>query len=393
MAASRRFRWGFVVIAVVAVILVLWAVFGHPKAAKATKTPPVPVAAVKVVSQDIDLSINQLGAAQAWQNVVVRAQVSGKLQSLNYREGSFVKAGQLLAVIDPAPFNAALLQAQGALARDKAQLEVAKIDLARYQTLVAQDSIARQTLDTQAALVKQDEGVVMIDQGAVDNAKINVGYTRITAPVTGRVGVKLVDAGNLVSSTDTNGLLTIAQVSPIFVTFTVPEGDFERLAQVSNAFTKPLATGAFSQDNGTRLGDGQLAVTDNHVDPATGTVQLKARFENADQKLWPGQFINVRLTMQTVHDATIVPVSAIIQGPKGPFVYVVGDDHKVTVRPVTINATQDQTAVIKSGLQVGETVVTDGQLSLKPGSDVAIRDPNAPPPSGKTKSKGKRSAS
>ncbi len=396
MAAPRRFRWGFVVIAVAAVALVLWAVFGHPKAAKAAKTPPVPVAVAKVASQDIPLSINQLGAAQAWQNVLIRAQVSGKLLSLNYREGSYVKAGDLLAVIDPAPFNAALLQAQGALARDKALLESAKIDLARYQTLVSQDSIARQTLDTQAALVKQDEGLVMIDQGAVDNARINVGYTRITSPVTGRVGVKLVDAGNLVSSTDTTGLLTIAQVTPIAVTFTVPEGDFERLAQVSGGFAKPLQTVAYSQDNGTKLGEGQLYVTDNHVDPSTGTVQLKARFENPDQKLWPGQFVNVRLTLQTLQNATTVPTAAVIQGPKGPYVYVIDADRKASLRPVVVDTTQDQTDVIKTGVSVGETVVTDGQLSLKPGSRVVVRDPNAPVTAGgkssKTKS-AKRSAS
>ena len=377
MAASKRFRWGFVAIAAVAVALVVYAVAGHPKAAKAAKTPAVPVSVAKVTTQDLPVTITAIGSAQAWQNVLIRAQVSGKLQSIAYQEGSYVKAGQVLAQIDPAPFNAALMQAQGALARDSALLAAAKLDLTRYTTLVSQDSIARQTLDTQAALVKQDEGVVMIDQGVVNNAKINVGYTRITAPVAGRVGVKLVDAGNLVSATDTTGLVTIAEVTPIAVTFTVPEGDFQRLSNVSAGFTKPLNAVAYSQDNGSELGVGELTVADNHVDPATGTVQLKAKFDNPDKRLWPGQFDNVKLTLQTLQNAVTIPVAAVNQGPTGSFAYVVGADKKVTLHPVTVDTTQDQMAVIKTGLAAGDTVVTDGQMSLKPGSTVSIRDPNA----------------
>jgi multidrug efflux system membrane fusion protein len=377
MAASRRFRLGFVVLGALAILLMLWGTLFHPKPAKAAKTPPVPVSVARAVARDVPVSITAIGAAQAWQNVLVRAQVSGRLQSLAYREGSFVKAGALLAQIDPAPFNAALMQAQGALARDQALLQGARVDLARYQTLLSQDSIARQTFDTQTALVKQDEGVVMVDQGVVANAKINLGYTRIVAPVSGRVGVKLVDAGNLVSATDTTGLVTVAQVTPIAVTFTVPEGDFQRLQTVSAGFTRPLATEAFSQDDGKKLADGQLTVADNHVDPATGTVQLKARFENPDARLWPGQFVNVRLTLQTLRNALTVPTAAVNQGPKGPFVYVVGADQRVVARPVALDIAQDQLTVIRAGLSPGETVVADGQLSLKPGLRVAVRDPDA----------------
>ena len=380
LMALKRFRWGFVAVGGLAAVLVVWATAGHPKASRNDrdkKPAATPVAVAMVTNQDLPISINAIGAAQAWQNVLIRAQVSGKLQSLAYREGSFVKQGQLLAVIDPAPFNAALMQAQGALARDAAQLQNAKNDLVRYQTLLAQDSVARQTADTQAALVKQDEGVVMIDQGQVATARINVGYTRITAPVSGRVGVKLVDAGNLVSSTDTTGLVTIAQVSPIAVIFTVPEGDFQKLSTVSAAFTRPLAAEAYSEDNGVLLGRGDLTVADNHVDPSTGTVQLKARFDNTDQKLWPGQFVNVRLTLQTLQNAVTIPTAAVNQGPQGSYAYVVGADSKAILRPIKVSATQDQTAVIGSGLSPGERVVIDGQLSLKPGSPVAVRDPNA----------------
>ena len=377
MAASRRFRWGFVAIAAVAALLVVWAVAGHPKPARAAKAQAVPVAVAAVTARDLPLSITAIGAAQAWRTVLIRPQVSGKLQSIAYREGSCVKQGQLLAQIDPAPFNAALMQAQGALARDQALLQNARNDLVRYQTLLAQDSVARQTADTQAALVKQDEGVVMIDQGQVANARINLGYTRISAPVSGRVGVKLVDAGNLVSSTDATGLVSIAEVTPIAVTFTVPEGDFQRLSSVSAAFTRPLAAEAYSQDDGALLGVGELTVADNHVDAATGTAQLKARFDNAGQKLWPGQFLNVKLTLQTLRNAITVPAAAVNQGPKGPYAYVVGADHRAALRPVTVETIQGPTAVIRTGLSPGETVVTDGQMSLKPGSQVAVRDPNA----------------
>jgi multidrug efflux system membrane fusion protein len=319
--------------------------------------------------------ITALGAAQPWSAVTIHAQVSGKLLSVAFQEGAYVKAGQLLAQIDPAPYKAALLQAQGALRRDQALLENAKIDLARYQKLAAQDSISGQQVDTQAALVKQDEGVVLIDQGAVDTAQINLNYCRITSPTNGRVGVRLVDPGNLVSTSDTTGIVTVNQISPIAVTFTVPEGDFQRLSQASDSFRNPMPTQAFSQESNTLLDSGQLSVADNHVDSTTGSVTLKARFDNATQSLWPGQFVNVRLTLQVLPGAIIIPAAAVNQGPKGAYVYVVGADNKVVLRPVSVVTTQDTTAVIKSGLNAGETVVTDGQMSLKPGAVVATRPP------------------
>ncbi len=247
------------------------------------------------------------------------------------------------------------------------------MDLVRYQTLKAQDSIAKQTLDTQAALVKQDEGLVMLDQGQVNAARVNVDYCHITAPVNGRAGVRLVDPGNLVSTTDTTGIVSINVIDPIAVTFTVPEGDFERLVEASDHFRRPMTTQAYSQETGAPLAAGELSIADNHVDAATGTVQLKARFANASGRLWPGQFLNVRLTLQTLSRAVTVPAAAINQGPKGSFVYVVGADSKVKAQPVAVSANQDGMAIVRSGLSGGETIVTDGQMSLDAGTKVAAR--------------------
>jgi multidrug efflux system membrane fusion protein len=370
-AQHRRFRWGFAVLGVVAVALFAWAIF-HPKPAKARKPSPVAVTVAKVMVQDVPVSVSGLGAAQAWKSVLINTQVNGMLTYVA-PEGTDVAAGDLLAQIQVAPFRAALTQAQGALKRDQALLAGARVDLARFQKLAAQDSIAKQQVDDQAALVKQDEGTVLADQGAVAAAQVNVNYCRITAPVAGRVGVRLVDPGNIVSTSDTNGIVIVNQISPIAVTFTVPQGDFQRLSDVSAGFSRPLLTEANSQETGADLGQGELSIADNRVDPTTGTVQLKARFPNATRKLWPGQFVNVRLTLQTSPHATIIPASAVNQGPKGAFVYVVGPDNKAAMRPVVVDAVQDAVVIIKSGVSPGDTVVTDGQLSLKPGSLVHVQ--------------------
>jgi multidrug efflux system membrane fusion protein len=369
MATHRRFRWGFAVVGVIAIALVAWVVL-HKPPAKTSKPQAVAVSTAKVTVQDIPVSITALGAAQAWQSDVIRAQVSGKLISVNFTEGSQVRAGQLLAQIDPAPYQAALLQAQGALARDQALLQNAKLDLERYRKLAVQDSISGQQVDTQAAVVRQVEGTVRIDQGAVAAAQVNLRWCRITSPISGRAGVRTVDPGNIVDASSTTGIVTIDQIEPIAVTFTVPQGDFQRLSDLSNGFRKPLATEALSQETGASLGTGQLTIADNKVDPATGTVQLKAHFPNPGDRLWPGQFVVVRLTLQTLSNAVTVPVTAVNRGPNGPFAYVVGADRKVSVRPLTVGWTQGSVAVIEAGLTPGETVVTDGQLVLKAGSRV-----------------------
>ena len=382
MATPRRFRWGFVVVGLVFVALVVWLWISTHPAAKPPKPPSVPVSTVKATTQDLPVVVTALGAAQAWQAVTINAQITGKLKYVA-TEGSDVRAGALLAEIDCSVYQAALTQAQGTLHKDQAVLEEARIDLKRYQTLVAQDSISKQQAEDQAQLVKQDEGVVETDQGNVASARINVGYCRITAPVAGRVGVRLIDPGNIITAAGTTGIVTLNQISPIAVTFTVPEGDFQRLSMASGGFSKPLATLALSQETGQQLGQGELAVSDNHVDAATGTVALKAKFANDSRALWPGQFIDVRLTLQTLQDVVTVPAGAVNQGPKGAYVYVVGPGNKAEMRIVQVLITQDSIAAIKSGVKAGETVVTDGQMTLRPGLTVAARaQPPANPAAG-----------
>jgi multidrug efflux system membrane fusion protein len=374
--APKRFRWGFLVVAAVLVGMILWLVYGNKKPARSNPAPTVAVTTTKAAVRDFPVVVTALGAAQAWQGVTIRAQVNGRLLSVPVKEGAEVKKGQLLAEIDPAPYKATLMVAEGAQRRDEAALEQARIDLQRYQTLLAQNSIAKQQADTQAALVKQLEGTVMVDKGQVAAAQVNVDYTRIVSPVEGRVGVRLVDAGNVVSTQDTNGIIVVNEVSPIAVTFTVPQGDFQRLADLSNGFSKPLTTTALSQETGATLGTGELEVADNRVDPNTGTVQMKAKFANGDHRLWPGQFVNVRMTVQTLEHAVTVPATAVNQGPNGPFVFVVaheGGTDTARIQPVKVVTTQDFTAVIEEGVKPGDTVVTDGQLSLRPGSKVRMR--------------------
>ena len=374
--APKRFRWGFLLVGLVLVGMIVWLVYGNKKSARPNVAPTVAVTTTKASMRDFPVVVTALGAAQAWQAVTIRAQVNGRLLNVAVAEGAEVKKGQLIAEIDPAPYKAALMQAQGAERRDEAALDQARIDLKRYQTLVSQDSISKQQADTQAALVKQLEGTVMLDKGSVAAAQVNVNYTRILSPVTGRVGVRLVDAGNLVSTTDTGGIITVNEVTPIAVTFTVPQGDFQRLANLSGGFSRPLSTQALSQETNQPLGVGQLSVADNNVDPSTGTVKMKAKFPNGDRKLWPGQFVNVRLTVQTLQHAVTVPAAAVNQGPNGPFVFVVnkvGADDRARMQPVKVVTTQDFVAVIQDGIKPGDTVVTDGQLSLRPNSKVRAR--------------------
>ena len=391
-AARRRRHWILGALGAFAVLLVLWVAF-HKGPAKPAAPPSIPVTVAQAGVQDVSVSITALGAAQAWTSVTVLAQVSGKLQTVNFTEGTDVKAGEVLAQIDPAPYQAVLTQAEGTLKRDQALLADARLDLDRYQTLESQNAIATQMVDTQAALVKQDEGTVLMDQGLVAAARVNLQWCQIVSPIGGRVGVRLVDPGNLVSASGSvsstpstaaptnasspttasgSGIVIVNQIEPIAVTFTVPEGDFQRLMDISNQFHTPLATKALSQESGALLDSGELSIADNRVDPATGTVELKARFPNVERKLWPGQFVNVQLTLQTLHHATTVPIEAVNRGPKGSFVYIVGPDKKVTMRPVSLAWTQDTIGVVKTGVKPGDTVVTDGQMILKSGSSVRV---------------------
>lgn len=379
----RGFRWGLVIPAVLLVGLVLWLVF-HPKKNDKDndKNQVVRVSVAKVTPASVPLSVNALGQAQAWQAVLVKAQVTGKLLQIPVKEGTDVKQGQLIAQIDPAPFQAQLTEAKGLLAKDQATLDNARIDLKRYQQLVNEDSIARQQADTQASLVHQLEGTIEQDKGAVQAAQVNLDWTRITAPISGRIGVRLVDAGNLIAANDPTGIVSINQITPIGVTFTVPQGDFQRLAAASDGFRKTLPVKAFSQETNQLLATGQLVVVDNHVDSNTATVALKARFDNTGHTLWPGQFVNVVLTLETLQDVLTIPNTAVNEGPNGPFAFVVAPHNKVTERPIAIQTTQGATAVLKSGLKAGEQVVTDGQLTLAEDSTICVAGQKTPCPTG-----------
>jgi multidrug efflux system membrane fusion protein len=394
-----RRHWLVSALALVCVLIGAWVLIRWGLTPKSKPSAPAAVAVLvaTVSAQDVPVSITALGAAQAWKSDTILAQVSGVLLSVDFVEGTNVKVGQLLAEVDPAPYRAALTQAQGALDRDRALLAGARVDLVRYQTLAAKDSIARQTFDDQTALVNQDEGTVLLDEGLVATAQINLHWCRITSPIAGRTGVRMIDPGNYVTTsaagsttsgmtgatTGPVGIVIVNQIEPIAVTFSIPQGDYQRLSEVSNRFRRPLATQALSQDTGALLGTGELSIADNRVEPATGTVQMKARFANTDERLLPGQFINIKLTLQTLLHAITIPAAAVNQGPDGSFAYVVGADQTVSMQPIKVGETDGATTVITSGLQPGEIVVVDGQMSLSAGSVVktSVPAPAAEPPS------------
>ena len=373
MPSIHRVRPGFAIAGLVLVALVAYLVFGAQKPHTAPPAPSTPVYIATVQHSDMPETLTAIGQAVSLQGVSVQAQINGVLTRVLVKEGSSVHRGDLLAEIACDPYQAALKQAEGALGRDQALLDTARLDLKRYQTLAAQDSIARQQAETQANLVKQDEGVVKIDQGVVDAAKVNVGYCRITSAGDGRVSLRNVDPGNVVAAGSApTTLFTVNQIAPIAATFTVPQGDFSRLVKASDGFAKALPVSALSQETGETLAKGSLFFVDNHVDPNTGTVALKAVFPNADRRLLPGQFLNVSMTLSIRKDALSVPVNAVSQGAKGPYAYVVGADGKAQVRSLVTAGVEGPVVIIASGLKAGESVVLDGQMSLKPGARVKV---------------------
>jgi len=321
---------------------------------------------------DIPVILDALGTVTAAATATVRPQVSGILQKINFTEGQLVKAGQVLAVIDPRPFEMALLQATGTRQRNQAQLDSAKVTLERYRTLLAQDSIARQDVDTQAALVKQLEGTTMTDRAAEGVAKLNLSYTQIKAPITGRVGLRVIDMGNLVGSGDANGIAVITQLSPIDVEFAVPQDRVPDLqARVKEGGALPAI--AFDRTRTNALANGKFAALDNQVDVQTGTVKAKARFDNADQSLFPSQFVNLRLEMRMIKGAVVVPVTALRHGASGDFVYVLNAaERTVAVRPVTRGQATVDKVEVKTGLKAGEQVITEGADRLKDGAKVTL---------------------
>ena len=382
-SASRRSRLIALVLALAAVAIVAWLVlkpdgsggngvqrFGRGGNG-AGMDMAVPVRVAQAGTQDIDIVLRALGTVTAYNTVTVRSRVDGELVSVAFDEGQHVKAGDLLAQIDPRPFEVALAQAQGQQQQNQALLANARRDLQRYQTLYKQDSIARQQLDTQAALVRQYEGTQKIDQAAVDDAKLQLGYTRITAPISGRLGLRKVDPGNLVSTGDTDGLVVITQTQPISVVFSLPETQLpEVLAQVRAGRT--LAVQAYDRTDTQAIAAGRLETIDNQIDVATGTVKLKARFDNADEALFPNQFVNVRLLVQTRDDATVIPTAAVQQGSAGAFVFLLRDDGTVEVRQVQLGAINGDRVAVNEGLAPGDRVVVEGTDRLRTGSKVNV---------------------
>jgi len=329
------------------------------------------VGVAKAEKQDVPVTLDALGTVTAAATTTVRSQVTGILQKVLFKEGQMVHAGQVLAQIDPRQFEMALMQATGQRQRDEAQLENAKLTLDRYRTLLTQDSIARQDVDTQAALVKQLEGTVITDKAAEGTARLNLGYTKVVAPITGRVGLRVVDIGNLVSSGDANGLAVITQLSPIDVEFSIPQDSVPSVVQQVNTGAA-LPAIALDRTRTTTLESGRFAALDNQVDVQTGTVKAKARFGNDKFGLFPSQFVNVRLELRTIKDAVMVPVTALRHGSQGDYVYVLQADKTVQQRAVTRGQSTVDKIQVVTGLQVGEQVITEGADRLKDGAKVVL---------------------
>jgi multidrug efflux system membrane fusion protein len=352
---------------------------GDAKQQKAQAAAPrqVSVAVAKVERQDVPEYLVGLGTVTAFYTANIKSRVDGQIMRVNFQEGQIVKEGDLLLVIDPRPYQVQLEQMQAQLFKDQATLRDARLNLQRYTTLIPSGSIAQQQVDTQQSMVDQLDGQVRTDQAQIDNAKLQLVYCNITAPFTGRVGLRQVDPGNIVHAADTTSMLILTQLQPIAVIFTLPEDQLPTVAQHMKNST--LAVEAYSRDNQTKLGTGKLMTIDNQIDLTTGTAKLKAVFDNQDNQLWPNQFVNADLLLDTRKNSTVVPAAAILHGPQGAYVYAVKPDNTVEARNVTIGLTQGNTTVIASGLTPGEMVVTDGQDKLQTGSSIAPR--NATPSS------------
>jgi multidrug efflux system membrane fusion protein len=346
----------------------------HPleKVDAAPVPPTVPIVAGTVAQHDVPIYLTGVGTVIAYNTDVVRAQIQGQIISINFTEGQTVHAGDLLAQIDPRPYQALIDQYTGNLERDQAQLVNAEANLTRYTTLGQKGWATPQLLETQQAQVGELKAAIKADQALIDAAKVQLSYARLTSPIDGVVGIRQIDVGNIISPSNTNGLVVVTQLHPISLIFTLPETSLPQIQQQQQKTKTPLPVLAYNQDNTIQLGQGVLGLVNNEILQTTGSIQLKANFDNKANKLWPGELVNARLLVETRHNGLTVPASVVQQGSKGPYAYVVNPDSTVSIRPIKVAQISDGQALIDSGLQANEQVVVDGQYKLQPGIRVTI---------------------
>jgi membrane fusion protein, multidrug efflux system len=392
--SRRRLSLTFVFALLILAGVVWWARQGSApqQAGGGRNAAPMSIVPETVGKGDIGINLNALGTVASLATVTVRTQISGYLLKVDFKEGQDVKKGDLLAEIDSRPYEATLAQVKGQLARDEALLKGAQVDLARYQGLAAQNAVPHQTLDTQVALVAQDQGTVEADRGMVKSAEVNLQYCRILSPLDGRVGLRQIDQGNYVTPGDTNGLVVITQLQPISVLFTVPEDNLQAISKRLQAGAVLPAT-AYDRGGANKIAEGSLQTFDSQIDPTTGTIKLRAQFPNESRVLYPNQFVNIRLLIDTHKDVTTMPTAGVQRGVPGTFVYLINADNTVSVRPVQLGMTDGDDVEVRSGLAPGDRIVIDGADKLRDGAKINIRteaSAGTPPPPGPDRPGGKK---